>query len=171
MGIKTLKTGTSVIVKDNNQKGVISEIQDGKYRLGVSKLWYSSRELVAEKKIYNLKKITTIKKNSEKTSTLKTIYAILGPLWLRHNKMCRARFAGCTVKATEIHHMNGRRGFWLIISKWFFPICRRCHRYATKNSAEAIKAGVTIPDHINPEYEFNNLERELMAKHAINPPI
>lgn len=171
MGIQTLKTGTLVIIKDNNQKGVISKIENSKYQLAGSKLFYSSSDLVAEKTKPEPKKKTPIKTRSEKKTTLDKIYQEIRSQWMQHNKLCRARFAGCTFQATEIHHMAGRRGFWLIISKWFFPICKKCHRHATKNSAEAIAAGVSLPDHFNPEYEFNNMERKLMEKYGVNPPI
>lgn len=172
MGLKTLKIGDTVTVKDNNQTGVISSIERGAYQLKGSKLFYSSRDLEAEKKKIGFKqKKTPINKASDKTGKLQEIYRFLRDRWLPHNKLCRARFASCTVKATECHHMNGRKGYWLIISKYFLPICRNCHRKATKDSAMAIKAGISLPDHANPEYEFNNLERQLMEKAGITPPI
>lgn len=170
MGTTTLKTGTSVTIKDLSQKSIIEEIRDGRYRL-CNKLWYTSGDLIADKTKPPAKQKKRIPQRSEKKTKLDEIYAIIRPQWMRHNRRCRARFAGCTDLATEIHHMNGRDGFWLIISKWFLPICRNCHRFATKNSAEAIAAGLTVPDFSNPEYEFNKMERDLMEKHGINPPI
>lgn len=170
MGLKTLKLQSSVTVKDTGQKSVIEEIHNMRYRLN-DNIWYGSRDLVAEKTKPPAKQKKRIPMRSEKKGKLDDIYAIIRPQWLRHNKKCRARFAGCREDATEIHHMNGRRGFWLIISKWFLPICRSCHKFATKNSAEAIAARVTVPDNSNPEYEFNKMERDLMEKHGINPPI
>lgn len=171
MGIKTLKTGTQVNIKGTDQTGTITTIQDGMYWVDNSPAWYTGSELTPVKQKAQLKKTAGPNKKSEKKTALDAIYAIIRPMWLQYNKLCRARYAGCTHKASEIHHMNGRKGFWLIISKWFFPICRNCHRTVTKNSADAISRGISLADHHNPEYEFNSLERKLMEKYGVNPPI
>jgi len=170
MATQTLKTGTLVTVKDTNLTDTITSIYKGQYFLKEARSFYSASDLVAEKTVKEKKLRQPIKQTSEKTGKLKAIYAIIAPQWKRHNKLCRMRFAGCTHHSTQIHHMNGRRGFWLIISKWFLPCCANCHRYATHHSAEAIAAAVTCPPTMNIEYEFNSMERKLMKKQGVNPP-
>jgi len=170
MAIQTLKIGSAVTVKDNGTHGVITEINEGRYRVGRSKLWYSAGDLRGDKVTPAKKPKQPIKRISGTTKILLAIYQILRFEYLMHNKLCRANFPGCKGGAKEIHHMYLRTGFWLIISKYFLPICRPCHRYATKNSKEAIQKGVSISRNSDLEYEFCEFERELIKKHGISPP-
>lgn len=170
MAIQTLKTGTHVTVKDNGTKGTISAIENGHYKIGKSKLLYSASDLVAEKTTPVQKKRTPINQVSAPQQKLNAIYSILRREWMPHNKTCVARFAGCTHKATEVHHMYKRTGFWLIVVKLWMPICRTCHRHATKHSKEAIAAGVSVSRLIDIPYSFTQHERKLMQLHNINAP-
>lgn len=170
MATQTLKTGTPVTVKDNLQKGTITSIEKGKYRIDQSKILYSARDLVADKTTPEQKPRKPINKTNPKTATLKLIYQNLSRRWLQHNKLCRARFAGCTHHATQVHHMYKRSGFWLIMTKFFFPICTNCHRRTTNHSAEAIKAGVSVSRHQDVEYDFNEIEKKLMKQHNLTLP-
>ncbi len=171
MAIKTLKIGATVVVKESKRSGVISRINEGRYQVGQSKLFYSAGDLMAVKPNPAAKQKTKIKQSSDLTIKLSTIYRSLAPRWLTHNKLCRARFAGCTHKATQVHHMFKRTGFWLIMTKFFFPICRSCHRYATDHSKEAIAAGVSISRHSDVEYDFNKLELKLIKEQNLTPPV
>ncbi len=162
--------GTIVLVRENNHKGVISEILNGKYRLDKSKLFYSAGDLIAEKQKTGFKRASKINQVSDLTKKLREIYRTYRPQWLQHNKVCRAQYEGCTHQATQIHHMAGRDGFWLIMSKYFFPICGRCHRKATKDSKDAIERGVSVSRHKELEYEFNRMEKEMILKAGLKIP-
>lgn len=116
------------------------------------------------------KKKTSIKKISSLRQKLITIYSTIRPQYLQHNKRCRAKLEGCKGTASEIHHMVGRSGFWLISSAWFLPICRNCHKIVTQKSREAITQGITISRHSNVEYDFNKFEKGLMEKHGVYVP-
>ncbi len=171
MATRTIKTGDSVIIKGSDKKAVVKNIDRATgYQLEGSKLFYQASDLIAEKQKPEPKKRQPINQVSPQQKTLNAIYSIVSKDFLRHNRLCRARFAGCTHHATEVHHMYKRTGFWLIIMKFFFPICRRCHRYATKHSKEAIDAGVSLPRTVDRAYDFNKHERNLMEKYGVNPP-
>lgn len=117
-----------------------------------------------------IKTTTKINKVSTHQKPLNAIYSILRPLYMQHNKTCIARYPGCTIRATEIHHRYKRSGFWLIMTNFYLPICRVCHRRATRNSKEAIERGVSISRLSDPPYSFTQIELNLMKKFSINPP-
>ncbi len=170
MGSHTLKIGSKVSVKNTSIKGEITNIENGQIKIGRSKTFYLPSQVIGDKVTPEKKQRARISPVSPQQKTLNAIYSIIRPRFLSHNKLCRARFAGCTHKSTEIHHMYSRTGFWLIIMKYMFPICRSCHRYATKHSKEAIAAGVSIPRTASIEYEFNKYELSLMARNGLNAP-
>ena len=170
MGSRTIKIGSAVTVKDTGSTVTVSDIVNGKYTVSGDKKSYDARELVIIKTKAVLKNRTPVKTESDLERKLKPIYNIIRPLYLAHNKTCIAGFPCCTKQATEIHHRYKRTGFWRIITNYFLPICRQCHRYATKNSREAIEKGVSISRHAQLPYLFNKHERDLMAKHGISPP-
>lgn len=170
MATRTLKIDSKVTIKHNGEKGIITGINNGKYLVGKLKLPYSASELVAEKETPTKKKATRINEFSPQRQKLDAIYSILRREWMPHNKTCVAHFAGCTRKATEVHHMYKRSGFWLIIVKLWMPLCRSCHRRATKHSKEAIDAGVSVSRLQDIPYSFTKHELNLMRLHNVNPP-
>lgn len=162
----TLKIGDKVITKDTQVKGIIENIVEGKYKLKGRKKLYWPGNLIAEKK-----EKKAIEKFSAIRQKLNAIYSIVSREYLLTNKRCRARFAGCTEKATQVHHMQKRTGFFLIMSKLFFPICDNCHKKATQHSKEAIERSISISRHTKLEYNFTEREKKLMTNSKINPPI
>lgn len=70
------------------------------------------------------------------------------PIFLAQNSLCKMNFPGCTIRATQVHHMKGR-GPYLLVQKWWLPCCTPCHDYEIRNSAEAVEKGVTILRTIN----------------------
>lgn len=170
MGSRTIKIGSSVTIKDTGSTVTVSDIVNGKYTVSGDKKRYDARELVIIKSKSVIKNRTAIKTESDLEKKLKPIYNIIRPFYLAHNKTCIAGFPCCTKQAIEIHHRYKRTGFWKIITNYFLPICRPCHRYATKNSKEAIEKGVSISRHTQLPYLFTDYERELMAKYGVSPP-
>jgi len=170
MGQKILKTGTPITVKDTGKKSTIARIENGCYYLASSKRAYSAGDLVADKIAPEKKPRQRINPVSTNLAKLKPIYKILSEDFLRSQKRCRARFAGCTEVATETHHRYKRTGFWLIVARLFFPICNSCHKYATEHSREAIESGVSISRTADMKYSFSSRELKLMQEAAINPP-
>jgi hypothetical protein len=171
MATRTLKIDSKVTIKHNGEKGIITGINNGKYLVGKLKLPYSASELIAEKQTPSGKKTGSINQVSAPQSKLNAIYSILRREWMPHNKTCVAHFAGCTRKATEVHHMYKRSGFWLIIVKLWMPLCRSCHRHATKNSRAAIDAGVSVSRLQDIPYSFTKHELNLMKLHNVSPPV
>lgn len=171
MGTKSLKIGTSVTIQDTGQKGVISEITHGKYRVGKSWIIYSAGDLVADKVTRDKKQKQKINQISDKTMLLNSIYKTLAAKFKETHKECRAKcHEGCTGKATEIHHKYKRSGFWLIVGRLFLPVCNTCHRYITDNSLEAVEQGWSISRHKTLPYNFAPNELTLMQEAGINPP-
>ncbi len=79
-----------------------------------------------------------IRKVSEKRLRESKIYSNIREIFLRLFIQCGAGLPGCTVRATEIHHMLGRGKYYLII-RFFLGVCRNCHDRITVNSREAIQ--------------------------------
>ncbi len=170
MGTKVLKIGSSVTVKETGKKSTISNIENGCYKIALGKKTYQAGDLIAEKVAPEKKPRQRIKPVSTNLAKLKPIYKILSEEFLRNQKRCRARFAGCTEVATQCHHRYKRSGFWLIVSRLFFPICDNCHKFATEHSKEAITAGISISRNSNIEYSFSPRELRMMQEAGLNPP-
>ena len=172
MGLKTLKIGDSCTIKDTGKQALIVDIAEGKYSLKGHHKTYRSTDIEGIKTAPAIKRNLRINKVSASQSVLNQIYAVLRREWMPHNKTCVAQFPGCTHKATEIHHMYKREGWWLIVSRYFLPICRSCHRHATKNSKEAIQKGVSISrNSINePLLDFNDYEKKLIKSFGLQIP-
>jgi hypothetical protein len=118
-------------------------------------------------------KKTPSKKETTPTLTkkLQPVYQRLRIDFLQHNRVCRARFEGCSHYASDVHHMVGRSGWWLIVMKYFFPVCRSCHKIATKNSKMAIESGISLPRNVNHTLDFNTHTIEVLRMFNINPPV
>lgn len=169
MATKTIKNGDTVTIKETGETGKVLNIENG-YYLIENDHWRWPHEIVSKKTTPPQKPRTPIKKKSAKLSILKVIYQIIAADYLRHNKRCMARFAGCTEKSTEIHHMFIRTGWYLIMTNLFLPICRSCHKHATTHSKEAIEAGVSVSRTADVPVSFTNYEKSLLKKHNINHP-
>lgn len=148
--------------------------KNGASQQALNQRWRQLRTKAVKK--YQAKKRTVKKTKSQKetpstlTKKLQPVYRILRIDFLQHNKVCRARFDGCTHYASEIHHMAGRRGWWLVVMKYFFPICRRCHKIATKNSTLAKELGFSISINGSQTLDFNKHTIEVLNKFNISPP-
>lgn len=175
MGTRTLKIGTSVTVKETGTKGKVCDIQSGKYLLNENDRYFA-HELVAEKITPSKPgKRAPINTKSDLTKKLQPVYNILRVDFLQHNRVCRIRHAGCTHHATEVHHMAGRAGWWLIVMKFFLATCRNCHRWATKNSKEAFEKAISIPKtsippEVTPSNSLGRHELHVLKRLDIPPP-
>lgn len=58
--------------------------------------------------------------------------------------LCEANLEGCTLKATELHHLGGKSGEKLIEVKNVMCICRHCHDILHANPAASYKAGLLL---------------------------
>ena len=52
---------------------------------------------------------------------------------------------GCTIQATEVHHMAGRGAWRLCYIPWFKSACHHCHQWVTIHSKQAIEMGLSFP--------------------------
>jgi len=156
-----------VSVKNTDKKGVITRIENGKYSIGTSKVFYVPAELIAEK---TAPKKKTINQASPDRQKLNAIYSLLSREYMQHNKTCIAGFEGCKGKANEIHHRYKRSGYYLIMTNYFAPVCRSCHRYATTHSKKAIETGLSVSRMADIPYSFTSYEKKLMARYGVNLP-
>lgn len=72
-----------------------------------------------------------IKKVSTKQQKLNAAYKVLRDQFMKNHKNCEANLielAGCTKKATQCHHPNGR-GQYLLDDSRFIALCHNCHSY------------------------------------------
>lgn len=104
------------------------------------------------------------------TQLLQPVYKILRLDFLQHNRLCLAKLPGCKYYATQIHHMNGRAGWWLVVMKFFFPICGPCHRIINRDSDMAIKNGYSVARNADHKYGFNKHTVDTLNKFCISPP-
>ncbi len=75
-------------------------------------------------------------------------YAKARKRFMAKHLVCEAKLKGCSQKATQVHHKQGRDGALLIdISKWL-PVCHNCHSWITEHSAESIELGLSLKRNI-----------------------
>lgn len=84
-----------------------------------------------------------IKPKSKKQEKLDVVYSQLRRVFLEKNPNCQASLPGCTRKATEVHHKDGRQKNYLVIETWCAS-CRNCHVYIHNNPEEARELGLLI---------------------------
>jgi hypothetical protein len=185
MGFKTIKIGDSCIIKDTGDTGIVEDIVSGKYKItGIdSPLFAHEIKTIAKKPdpkpptpIKKRSKIDSaplllkqnvskgINKVSDKQKKYNSIYTIVAPKFKINNPECLARLPGCTVLTEEIHHTYKRTGIWLIMSEYFLPVCRCCHRTITDDSAMAIETGLSISRMVELPHIFTDEEQLLMDK-------
>ena len=185
MGFKTIKIGDPCTVKSSGELGEVEDIIKGKYKLrGSEELFFAHEILTIPKKpepkppkpikradpkpfaevLLKQKVSKGVNKVSDKQKKYNNIYTIVAPKFKINNPECLARLPGCTVITEEIHHMYKRTGHWLVMSKYFLPVCRCCHRTITDNSAMAIEMGLSISRMVELEQEYTEEEQLLIDK-------
>lgn len=185
MGFKTIKIGDPCTVKSSGEIGEVEDIIKGKYKLrGSEELFFAHEILTIPKKpepkppkpikradpkpfaevLLKQKVSKGVNKVSDKQKKYNNIYTIVAPKFKINNPECLARLPGCTVITEEIHHMYKRTGHWLVMSKYFLPVCRCCHRTITDNSAMAIEMELSISRMVELEQEYTEEEQLLIDK-------
>lgn len=89
---------------------------------------------------YPVKKQTPIKKVSAKLAKELQVYNKARAEKLADDPNCEIKLLGCTIIATDVHHMEGR-GKNLCNKKKMKSACRHCHDIITEDSAMAIAEG------------------------------
>lgn len=111
-----------------------------------------------------------VSKVSPLQGILNAIYAIISAELKPLHPVCEGKLSGCTHKATDIHHMKGRKGFLLILSKYFKYLCRNCHDFCTVHSKEAKEMGLSLPINSETDYEFTEREAQLIEQFKLRRP-
>lgn len=83
-----------------------------------------------------------LKKVSKKMAKTNSEYSKLRLEYLYKYPMCQAKIFECTLKATDIHHKQGRGKYHLDTSTWL-SVCRNCHNYIEHHPKEAKELGYT----------------------------
>ena len=83
-----------------------------------------------------------LKKVSKKMAKTNSEYSKLRLEYLYKYPMCQAKIFECTLKATDIHHKQGRGKYHLDTSTWL-SVCRNCHNYIEHHPEEAKELGYT----------------------------
>ena len=112
-------------------------------------------------------KKVVIKQKTDRKKSLDAIYSIIRPLFLKERPLCEANLPGCTKRATQVHHVKGRRGLLYIMSHYFRAHCGNCHRWVTDHSKEAKEMGISEPINTKTVNIFTKLEVELIEKYNI----
>lgn len=68
-------------------------------------------------------------------------YSKVRAIKLALNPLCEIFLPGCTIKATEVHHGEGRENEKLLDIEKMKSACRYCHNQVTEHSKEAIENG------------------------------
>ena len=95
-------------------------------------------------KMNPVKKTTKIKKASNRRSKQNSAYTQVREQFLYKNEFCKARLPICTMWATEVHHMKGRMEDLLTDSRYFLPVCRKCHDWIENHPDEAYDLGLSL---------------------------
>ena len=90
-----------------------------------------------------IKKIVKINQRSAKGRREDKLYSELRSKFLTEHPVCEARLDDCTGKTTEVHHKKAR-GIWLLIAKYFLPVCNNCHRWIETHPKEAKEKGFSL---------------------------
>ena len=90
------------------------------------------------------KTTTKLKKVSKKRGKQNSAYTQVREEFLYKNEFCKARLPICTMWATEVHHMKGRMEELLIDSRYFLPVCRKCHDWIENHPDEAYDLGLSL---------------------------
>lgn len=88
-------------------------------------------------KVYSTK---AIKQVSTRQIKLNAAYKVLRDQFMKLHPACQAGLDGCTVKATECHHMRGR-GEYLLNDKYYLALCNNCHRWINEHNEAATAMG------------------------------
>lgn len=64
--------------------------------------------------------------------------------FMKLHPMCQARLAGCTIKATDLHHAKGKIGDLLTDKRYFKALCRKCHSYIETHPDWAKEMGYSL---------------------------
>jgi hypothetical protein len=92
-----------------------------------------------------VKKVTKIKKVSTRRTKQQSEYTQVRHDFLYKNEFCKARLPICTMWATEVHHMKGRIEELLTDTRYFLPVCRKCHDAIHEmDIEEAVELGFRI---------------------------
>jgi hypothetical protein len=91
---------------------------------------------------YNIEKPKSIAPMSKKMKETVDQYSKMRTAYLVVNTFCKAKLAGCTANATEVHHKAGRGENHLRIATWL-PVCRTCHTWIELHPKEAKELGLS----------------------------
>lgn len=71
-------------------------------------------------------------------TTVRREFIILHPL-------CKAKIPGlCTKGTTDVHHMKGKIELLLLDTRYFLPVCRKCHDWIEDNPTKAKELGYSL---------------------------
>lgn len=73
-----------------------------------------------------------------------SVYRTLRKQFLSAHPNCRAQLAGCSLIATDVHHMAGRIGNELFNIGTFLPVCRSCHSWIESHPIESKEKGFNL---------------------------
>lgn len=88
-------------------------------------------------------KVAKIKQVSDKRAKELRLYSKLRKEFLSIHEVCEAKLKGCSYRATECHHMQGKENDLLNDTDKWLAICPSCHRLITDDSKMAIELGLS----------------------------
>ena len=83
---------------------------------------------------------TRLRSESSKRRLQRLEYAKLRKEFMYPGRGCYC----CGLKATDIHHVAGRRGTTLNNTFMWLAVCRSCHRWIHENPSEAREKGLLV---------------------------
>ncbi len=86
-------------------------------------------------------KKTPLKRVSLKRSRSNRAYSCLRRTYLEQHPKCFR----CKAEATDIHHIMGRSGPFLLDTNFWAGLCRKCHTYVHNNPKLARAEGLLPP--------------------------
>lgn len=97
-----------------------------------------------------VKKVTPIKKVSDKEKSRKAELKKMYPVFLAEKKfICEIQSPECTKTATAIHHLKGREGEQVFETLDWLACCQRCNGYVEEHDKWARDKGFKLNKHSN----------------------
>lgn len=101
--------------------------------------WFKRKEPDAKP----LKVKKPLNQKSKRMQVIDQAYTKIRKKYMLDNPICKASLPGCTINATDVHHMKGRGEYHLSIDTWI-AVCRKCHNWIEEHPKESIELGYSI---------------------------
>lgn len=99
------------------------------YARGLCQFCYQKDYAIRYRQKQKKKPRKRLKPIADKRAKELSIYRKERDKYMKEHPICEAHLPGCTIKATDLHHLRKRRGSNLYNPEYFMAVCRLCHNH------------------------------------------